>query len=71
MADYTNKKYKELSREEYFEFSDYLTREMWDKGKESIECPFCGGVIRTKYFGNSSITECSTHGCVHIESRGI
>ncbi len=71
MAIYMNKKFKELTREEHLEFSDYLTREMWNKGKDSIECPFCGGVIHTKFLGNSSITECSTPDCVHIESRGI
>lgn len=74
MAEYTNKNYKKLSREEHIEFIGYLTREMWDKGKNSITCPFCGGTITTKMigiYGTSSLTECSTPGCVHFSERGI
>ncbi len=74
MAEFSNKKYKDMTRDERLDFYDFLTHEMWRKGKTSIKCPICGGTITTKdigIYGTSSLTECSTPGCVHIESRGI
>ena len=66
-----NKKFKDLTRAEDDELEKYLTAEMWDKGFSSIECPICGGTITTKKYGNSSVTDCSTPGCVHIVYRGL
>lgn len=69
-----NKPFKDFTREDFFTLDEYLTREMWRKGKTSIKCPICGGTITTKdvgIYGASSLTECSTPGCVHIEARCI
>lgn len=69
-----NKPFKDFTREDFFTLDEYLTREMWNKGKDSIRCPICGGTITTKIlgiYGTSSLTECSTPGCVHFTERGI
>lgn len=66
-----SKKYQDMTIDEQSAVWTYLTAEMWDKNKSSITCPLCGGTITTTYYGNSSVTECSTPGCVHITVRGL
>lgn len=71
MAEFMNKKYKDMSRREKFKLDEYLTRELWNKQKTSITCPICGGTIVTKDEGSVSLTDCSTLDCVHIIVRGL
>ena len=66
-----SKTYQEMPLDEKLKVFKYLTTEMWDKNKSSITCPLCGGTITTTEYGNSSVTECSTPGCVHITARGL
>jgi hypothetical protein len=71
MVAFLNKKFKDLTSREKDQLDEYLTRELWDKQKTSVECPICGGTITTNNYGSASVTDCSTPGCVHIVIRGL